>query len=118
MHVLLHPRRDVLEGVLLLMGQEDTSWAAMRSFLGRRSVKEDIINFDARRWAARAGGGVCFDRHIEACTSTPGLTLSFGELLGVKQRLGTPSHAALVPQDHSADARQGGEAPAGQGPVV
>ena len=44
--------RDVLEGVLLLMGQEDTSWAAMRSFLGRRSVKEDIVNFDARRWVA------------------------------------------------------------------
>jgi dynein heavy chain 2 len=39
----------VLEGVLLLMGQEDTSWAAMRAFLGRRSVKDDIINFDARR---------------------------------------------------------------------
>lgn len=43
--------RDVLEGVLLLMGQEDTSWAAMKSFLGKRSVKEDIINYDARRWA-------------------------------------------------------------------
>lgn len=42
----------MLEGVLLLMGQEDTSWAAMRTFLGRRSVKEDIINFDARRCTA------------------------------------------------------------------
>ena len=41
--------RDVLEGVLLLMGQEDTSWAAMKAFLGKRSVKEDIINYDARR---------------------------------------------------------------------
>jgi dynein heavy chain 2 len=41
--------RDVLEGVMLLMGQEDTSWAAMKGFLGKRSVKEDIINFDARR---------------------------------------------------------------------
>jgi dynein heavy chain 2 len=41
--------RDVLEGVLLLMGQEDTSWAAMKAFLGKRSVKEDIINYDAHR---------------------------------------------------------------------
>jgi dynein heavy chain 2 len=43
--------RDVLEGVLLLMGQEDTSWAAMKAFLGKRSVKEDIINYDAHRCA-------------------------------------------------------------------
>lgn len=42
--------RDVLEGVLLLMGQEDTSWAAMKAFLGKRSVKEDIINYDAHRY--------------------------------------------------------------------
>lgn len=41
--------RDVLEGVLLLIGQEDTSWQAMRNFLGRRSVKDEIVNFDARR---------------------------------------------------------------------
>lgn len=41
--------RDVLEGVLLLMGQEDTSWANMKAFLGKRSVKEDIINYDAHR---------------------------------------------------------------------
>eukprot|EP00878_Enallax_costatus_P027572 GHUV01029703.1.p1 GENE.GHUV01029703.1~~GHUV01029703.1.p1 ORF type:complete len:596 (+),score=176.00 GHUV01029703.1:386-2173(+) len=41
--------RDVLEGVLLLMGQEDTSWAAMKAFLGKRSVKEDTINYDAHR---------------------------------------------------------------------
>jgi hypothetical protein len=44
--------RDVLEGVLLLMGQEDTSWAAMKAFLGKRSVKEDIINYDTHRCAA------------------------------------------------------------------
>ena len=41
--------RDVLEGVLLLMGNHDTSWGSMRKFLSTRSVKEDIINFDARR---------------------------------------------------------------------
>lgn len=77
--------RDVLEGVLLLMGQvgssyvnmqkldpgaalwmrghvnvffpllchacvqEDTSWVAMKAFLGKRSVKEDILGYDAHR---------------------------------------------------------------------
>lgn len=47
--------RDVLEGVLLLAGQEDVSWQAMRNFLGRRSVKEDIVNFDAGRCADECG---------------------------------------------------------------
>jgi dynein heavy chain 2 len=41
--------RDVLEGVMLLMGQEDTSWQNMKAFLGKRSVKEDLINYDARK---------------------------------------------------------------------
>lgn len=41
--------RDVLEGVLLLMGIEDTSWNSMKGFLGKRSVKEDIISYDAAR---------------------------------------------------------------------
>jgi hypothetical protein len=53
--------RDVLEGVLLLMGQEDTSWAAMKAFLGKRSVKEDIINYDAHRWARC---GACYSHII------------------------------------------------------
>lgn len=42
--------RDVLEGVLLLMGQEDTSWNNMKQFLAKRSVKDDIVNFDAHRY--------------------------------------------------------------------
>ncbi|KAI1294982.1 Cytoplasmic dynein 2 heavy chain 1 [Halotydeus destructor] len=41
--------RDILEGVLRLMGVNDTSWVSMKSFLARRGVKEDIINFDARK---------------------------------------------------------------------
>ncbi|KAM7538000.1 hypothetical protein Aperf_G00000070110 [Anoplocephala perfoliata] len=41
--------RDILEGVLLIMGVRDTSWSSMRSFLARRGVQEDIRNFDARR---------------------------------------------------------------------
>ena len=41
--------RDILEGVLLLMGVRDTSWASMRNFLARRGVQEEIRNFDARR---------------------------------------------------------------------
>ena len=34
--------KDILEGVLCLMGIQDTSWANMKSFLGRRGVKEDL----------------------------------------------------------------------------
>ena len=41
--------RDILEGVLLLMGVRDTSWASMRNFLARRGVQEEIRNFDALR---------------------------------------------------------------------
>ena len=40
--------RDILEGVLRVMGVFDTTWGSMRSFLARRGVKEDIKNFDAR----------------------------------------------------------------------
>ncbi|KAK3283536.1 hypothetical protein CYMTET_8768 [Cymbomonas tetramitiformis] len=41
--------RDVLEGVLRLMGNADTSWMSMKKFLGSRAVKDEIINFDARK---------------------------------------------------------------------
>ncbi|OAF64270.1 hypothetical protein A3Q56_08025, partial [Intoshia linei] len=41
--------RDILEGVLRLMGIFDTSWQSMKTFLGKRSVKEEILNFDARK---------------------------------------------------------------------
>lgn len=41
--------RDILEGVLRLMGVNDTSWVSMKSFLSQRGVKEEIINFDARK---------------------------------------------------------------------
>lgn len=34
--------RDILEGVLRLMGIKDTSWNSMKSFLAKRGVKEDI----------------------------------------------------------------------------
>lgn len=39
-------------GVLTLMGVFDITWASMRSFLGKRSVKEEIIKFDARKITA------------------------------------------------------------------
>ncbi|XJO78526.1 hypothetical protein BDV3_002952 [Batrachochytrium dendrobatidis] len=39
--------RDVLEGVLRLMGVLDMSWNSMKGFLGQRSIKEEIMNFDA-----------------------------------------------------------------------
>lgn len=41
--------RDILEGVLRIMGVYDTSWGSMRSFLARRGVREDIQSFDARK---------------------------------------------------------------------
>uniref|UniRef100_A0A158PNV8 Cytoplasmic dynein 2 heavy chain 1 (inferred by orthology to a C. elegans protein) n=1 Tax=Anisakis simplex TaxID=6269 RepID=A0A158PNV8_ANISI len=41
--------RDILQAVLLFMGILDTSWEAMRKFLAKSGVKEEIINFDARR---------------------------------------------------------------------
>jgi dynein heavy chain 2 len=34
--------RDILEGVLRLMGTQDTSWNSMKTFLAKRGVKEDI----------------------------------------------------------------------------
>ncbi|KAJ3307863.1 Cytoplasmic dynein 2 heavy chain 1, partial [Blyttiomyces sp. JEL0837] len=40
--------RDVLEGVLRLMGTLDMSWNSMKGFLGKRTVKDEIMNFDAR----------------------------------------------------------------------
>lgn len=38
---------DVLQGVLRLMGQEDTSWNAMKRFLGQPGVIQGILAFDA-----------------------------------------------------------------------
>uniref|UniRef100_A0A8D8QIW2 Cytoplasmic dynein 2 heavy chain 1 n=2 Tax=Cacopsylla melanoneura TaxID=428564 RepID=A0A8D8QIW2_9HEMI len=40
--------RDILEGVLRLMGIQDTSWNSMKTFLAKRGVKEEIRYFDAR----------------------------------------------------------------------
>lgn len=39
--------RDVLEAVLRLMGQTDTSWNAMKRFLATSGVKDKIMAFDA-----------------------------------------------------------------------
>lgn len=41
--------KDVLDGVLRLMGIYDTSWNGMKQFLAKRTVKEEILNFDARK---------------------------------------------------------------------
>jgi dynein heavy chain 2 len=38
---------DVLQGVLRLMRQEDTSWNAMKRFLSQSGVIPSILNFDA-----------------------------------------------------------------------
>lgn len=44
--------RDILEGVLLLMGIRDTSWNSMKTFLAKRGVKEDIRSLDPARISA------------------------------------------------------------------
>ncbi|CAH1776602.1 unnamed protein product [Owenia fusiformis] len=41
--------RDILEGVLRLMGIFDTSWVSMKSFLAKRGVKDEIREFEARK---------------------------------------------------------------------
>uniref|UniRef100_A0A0N4ZU30 Cytoplasmic dynein 2 heavy chain 1 n=1 Tax=Parastrongyloides trichosuri TaxID=131310 RepID=A0A0N4ZU30_PARTI len=50
--------RDILQAVLLFMGIMDTSWEAMRKFLGKSGVKDEIINFDARKITPTAGSKV------------------------------------------------------------
>uniref|UniRef100_A0A914XX81 Cytoplasmic dynein 2 heavy chain 1 n=1 Tax=Panagrolaimus superbus TaxID=310955 RepID=A0A914XX81_9BILA len=47
--------RDILQAVLLFMGILDTSWEAMRKFLAKSGVKDEIINFDARRITPEVG---------------------------------------------------------------
>lgn len=46
------PIHDVLSAVLMLLGIQDTSWNSMKKFLGNRGVKDDILNYDARRITA------------------------------------------------------------------
>jgi dynein heavy chain 2 len=41
--------RDILEGVLCLMGIQDTSWNSMKQFLAKRGIKDEILSFDARK---------------------------------------------------------------------
>ena len=55
--------RDILEGVLRIMGIFDTSWGNMRSFLARREVKEDIQGFDARKITPEVRNNV--QEHLE-----------------------------------------------------
>ncbi|KAK3100036.1 hypothetical protein FSP39_013759 [Pinctada imbricata] len=50
--------RDILEGVLRLMGIFDTSWVSMKSFLAKRGVKEEIQTFDARKITPEIRKGV------------------------------------------------------------
>ncbi len=39
----------MLEGVITVLGQQDTSWNAMKKFLGGKAVKDEIINYDAHK---------------------------------------------------------------------
>ena len=37
-----------VQGVLLVLGQHDTSWTGMKKFLGSKAVKDNLLAFDAR----------------------------------------------------------------------
>ena len=50
--------RDILEGVLRLMGIYDTSWNSMKTFLSKRGIKEEICQFDVRNLSKDARKGV------------------------------------------------------------
>ena len=50
--------RDILEGVLRLMGIFDTSWNSMKNFLAKRTVKEEIQHFDAHKITPQIRKGV------------------------------------------------------------
>jgi len=43
------PIADVLGAVLKLLGISDVSWTSMKKFLSNRGVKDEILNYDARR---------------------------------------------------------------------
>lgn len=55
--------RNVLEAVLRLMGQNDTSWNAMKRFLAASGVKDKIMGFDASEVSAATRAAVT--SHIE-----------------------------------------------------
>ena len=40
---------DVLAAVLMMLGVQDLSWLSMKKFLSNRGVKDDILNYDAKR---------------------------------------------------------------------
>jgi hypothetical protein len=44
----------VLSAVLLMLGFKDLSWLSMRSFLGNRKVKKQILLFDAESFGPLA----------------------------------------------------------------
>ena len=56
--------RDILEAVLLLMGIYDTSWHSIKTFLGKRGVRDEICQFDARNIAAENRNNV--EEFVEA----------------------------------------------------
>jgi dynein heavy chain 2, cytosolic len=60
--------RDVLEAVLRLMGQTDTSWHAMKRFLATTGVKDKIMNFQVGEVTAatRAAVAAFIEEHQES----------------------------------------------------
>uniref|UniRef100_A0A915E5T1 Cytoplasmic dynein 2 heavy chain 1 n=1 Tax=Ditylenchus dipsaci TaxID=166011 RepID=A0A915E5T1_9BILA len=85
--------RDILQAVLLFMGILDNSWEAMRKFLAKSGVKDEIINFDARRITADVA------KKVEALLKAKGASLilrqfqfSFENLANAEKEMENLSH--------------------------
>ena len=52
------PIRDVLEGVLRLMNNQDTSWISMKRFLAQPSIISEIMEYDAKNITPEIREGV------------------------------------------------------------
>ena len=68
--------RDVLEGVLKLMGQADTSWNSMKKFLGNRGVKVVLAKVPLAVWTYEGLEHCC-----AALCDSPAICLNFGLLV-------------------------------------
>ena len=53
--------RDVLEGVLTVLGQRDMTWNNMKRFLANKGVKDKIIDFDPCSMSQESMKQVCSD---------------------------------------------------------
>eukprot|EP00967_Tisochrysis_lutea_P076104 scaffold102784_cov18-Tisochrysis_lutea.AAC.1 len=93
--------RDVLEGVLLVLGQQDTSWNNMKKFLGAKAVKDEVI----QRVSVAAAPLASWVKAIMAYSKVLERTAPLEqELSGLVASLQASVHAARADADADADA--------------